>query len=217
MSTRSFARLIGVATVSSLLMCAVGHGAEKSRKKKSGEAAKYVPIDQQSRVSGVGIETQDIVGMTDKMVRDMMSNPALAGRASPPRVIVDAQYFINDSGQAINKNMITDRLRVGLVRASQGRLVFVTRENAEMVEQERAQKRDGVTDTGTTGLTRAVAGADYRLSGRISDLEVRDPKTGLISRGNQIIFEMTDLETAVVVWSDIYEFRKEGSDDLVYR
>jgi penicillin-binding protein activator len=212
MRPSAFVALIGLC-----LLAAAGHAAQKSRKGSAGEAAKYVPVDQQSRASGVGIEGQDIVGMTDKMVRDMLANPVLAGRSIPPRVIVDAQYFINDGGQAINKNMITDRLRVGLNRASQGRLVFVTRENAAMVEQERMMKREGVTDTGTTGLTRAVVGADYRLSGRISDLEVREPKTGLVSRQNQVIFEMTDLETAVVVWSDIYEFRKEGADDAVYR
>lgn len=50
--------------------------------------------------------------MTDRMVRDMLSSPLLAGQANPPQVIIDSKYFRNESSQRINKNAITDRLRV---------------------------------------------------------------------------------------------------------
>jgi PBP1b-binding outer membrane lipoprotein LpoB len=168
-------------------------------------------------VSGVGIEGQDIVGMTDKMVRDMLSNPTLAGRSPPPQVIVDSQYFTNESSQRLNKNAITDRLRVGLNRAAQGRMIFVSRQSALMVEQERQLKRDGKVDVGTTGLTHAAAGGDFRLRGNITSLDSRDARTGMIQRYNQIVFEMVDLERGTIVWSGEYEFERAGADDVIYR
>jgi penicillin-binding protein activator len=178
-----------------------------------------VELDPGSRgpVAGVGIEGQDIISMTDRMMRDMLTSPTLAGQARPPQVIVDGEYFYNESAQRLNKNAITDRLRVGLNRASEGRLVFVGRGYADMVARERDLKRQGVTDIATTGLSRAQAGADYRLGGRITSLDQRDPRTGAIQRYNQITFEMVDLERGVIVWSGIYEFSRAAQDDVIYR
>jgi PBP1b-binding outer membrane lipoprotein LpoB len=167
--------------------------------------------------AGLGIESQDIVGATDQMMRDMLANPALAGQAKPPRVIIDAEYFVNESTTRINMNSITDRLRVNLNRAANGRMVFVGRQNIAMVEKERELKREGKVDGGTIRSTKATAGADYRMAGRISSLDSMSSRTGEASRYTQIVFEMLDLELGTVVWSGIYEFKKSGQDDVIYR
>lgn len=170
-----------------------------------------------SAVQGVGIESQDIVAMTDRMMRDMLANQLLAGRMPPPRIILDAAYFTNESSSRINKNMITDRLRIELQRAAQGRLLFVGREHVGMVEAERQLKRDGLTDGGTIRKTQATAGADYRLVGRITSADALDPSSGTVSRYQQITFEMLDLEYGTIVWAGMYEFKKTAQDDIVYR
>lgn len=182
-----------------------------------GYAAVELDPSVKGPVSGVGIEGQDVVAMTDQMVRDMLQTPTLAGRTKPPRVIVDGEYFANDSSQALNKNSITDRLRVALNRSSQGRMTFVGRNYARMVQEERDLKRAGVTDAGTTGLTRAQSGGDFRLGGRISSLDSRSTRSGLVQRYNQIVFEMVDLESGEIVWSGMYEFARAAADDVVYR
>jgi penicillin-binding protein activator len=178
-----------------------------------------VQLDPGTRgpVAGVGIEGQDIISMTDKMMRDMLRSRTLAGREPPPQVIIDAEYFYNESSQRLNKNAITDRLRIGLNNASDGRMIFVSRASAGMVAQERELKRQGVTDVATTGLARAQAGGDYRLTGRITSLDSRDPRSGMVQRYNQITFEMVDLERGTVVWGGIYEFARAAADDIVYR
>lgn len=168
-------------------------------------------------VKGVGIESQDIISMTDQMMRDMLAEPRLANAASAPNVIIDAEYFVNESSSRINRNSITDRLRVSLQRASQGRLNFVGRHYANMVQSERNLKREGVVDKGKNPTAAAQKGGDYRLGGRITSLDARDPKTGMMSRYSQIIFEMADLETGEIVWSGIYEFSKAAADDVIYR
>ena len=182
-----------------------------------GAGTTYQDPGTRGAVSGIGIESQDIVTMTDRMMRDILTNPALTSRPTPPRVIIDAEYFTNESSSRLNKNSITDRLRVSLNRASQGRLTFVGRQFADMVAKERDIKRQGVVDTGTQALTKAQLGGDYRLGGRITSLDTRSPTTGQMSRYNQITFEMIDLETGQIVWSGIYEFLKTAQDDVIYR
>ena len=40
---------------------------------------------------------------------------------------------------------------------------------------------------------------------------------GMVERYNQISFELIDLESGVSVWANMYEFKKAGLDDAVYR
>jgi len=183
----------------------------------ASRAVTYQDVNSAGTVAGVGIESQDIVGVTDRMVRDILSNAALTQRATAPRVVMDAEYFRNESAQPINKSLMTDRLKINLQRAAQGRLLFVSRESAGMVAKERELKRDGMTDSGTTGLTRAQAGVDYRLTGRINSLDARSKSSGTVERYTQISFELIDMESGISVWADIYEFKKGGLDDAVYR
>ncbi len=84
----------------------------------AGRSTIYVDPATGGPVAGIGIESQDITSMTDKMVRDMLASPVLAGQRVPPRIIIDAQYFMNESSSRINKNLITDRLRSELNRAA---------------------------------------------------------------------------------------------------
>lgn len=183
----------------------------------AGRPTVYVAPETPGPVQGVGIESQDIIGMTDEMMRDMLANPTLAGRTPPPRVIIDAEYFRNESSSRINKNMIADRLRIGLNRASQGRMVFVGRHYSDMVAKEREMKRAGAVDSGTIRQTQAQAGGDFRLGGRITSQDAIDRNSGVKSRYSQIIFEMVDLEYGTIVWSGIYEFKKAAQEDVMYR
>jgi penicillin-binding protein activator len=206
--------------LSVVLALGAGQAQAQSRNKAFDKGVKATELDPSQRgpVSGVGIESQDIISMTDRMVRDMLSNPQLAGRTTAPRVIVDDQYFTNESAQRLNKRIITDRLRVNLNRASNGRMSFVGREYAAMIAAERELKREGVTDVGTTGLTRAQAGVDFRLTGRItSEDAASNDGSGRVQRFNQITFEMIDLESGVIVWSNLYDFSRVAADAVVYR
>lgn len=155
--------------------------------------------------------------MTDRMMRDILAHNVLTARPMAPRIIMDAEYFHNESSSRLNKHSITDRLRASLNRAAQGRVVFVGRQFADMVAHERDLKRNGVVDTGTLPLAQAQQGADFRLGGRLTSLDARSAASGQISRYTQIIFELVNLETGEIVWSGIYEFLKTAQDDVIYR
>lgn len=183
----------------------------------AGKSVATQPLDRPGLVSGVGIEAQDIAMMSDQMVKSMLANPLLANRSAPPQIIVDDANFENEGSQRINMKLITNKLRTDLNRAANGRMIFVGRHYAGMVSNERELKRSGAVDVATTGLTASQAGADFRLGGFFNTLDQRSPSTGNIQRYNQLTFEMVDLERSVIVWSDSYEVRRAGREDIVYR
>lgn len=201
-----------------LLICLMlGLGAANALADDTGMAAKYQDPTSGGQVMGVGLESQDIVTVSDTMVRDILADAGVMKMERAPRIIMDGEYFKNETAQRINKNLIVDRLRIALQRASKGRLVFVSRESAAMVAAEREAKRDGVVDTGTTGLTKAQAGGDFRLVGRISAQDLRSASTGTVERYTQLSFELIDLESGISLWANQYEVKKAGRDDAIYR
>jgi hypothetical protein len=185
---------------------------------KRGQPA--VDLDPNSRglVSGTGLEMRDIIGMSDRIVRDLFQRPDIVGTPTPPRIILEGSRIQNKSSQRIDTDLLSDQLRSQLIRAAAGRMRFLSRENLGIVAEERELKREGQTDVGTRGLTRAVAGADYRLVGRITSQDARNNSTGMQQRGMQVIFELIDLETTETVYiSEPYVILRAQSDDVVYR
>ena len=183
----------------------------------AGVSSIDVDSSRKGPVSGIGVESQDIVAMTDQMLRDMLAEPIFANTGKRPRVVVDSELFVNESSQALNKSAITQRLRINLNRAARQRIQFVDIESMSAVERERALKRSGTTDIGTTGLTKAVLGVDYKLKGKILSVDSRNNKTGMVQRYTQIAFEMLDMETSELVWGGLYEFTRAAADDVIYR
>ena len=205
-------KIIGVVSVLLISACS-----SVEIENAEGQSSQYVDSKKAKGSSGVGIESNDIAGMTDKMLSSMMANPVLLNRDKAPRVIVDAEYITNESTSRVNKNILGDRLRIQLNRAANGRMVFVARHLNDMVSKERELKRDGMVDAGTIRTTQAQAGADYRLGGRIMSHDAIQTDSQKTSRYHLITFEMVDLELGTVVWSDLYEFEKSAQDNVLYR
>jgi PBP1b-binding outer membrane lipoprotein LpoB len=180
----------------------------------SERETRYVPTDTPTPKSGgTGIESQDIVSMTDRMVRDMLSSSALVDPAEPVVVVVDDAYFVNDSSQRLNKRLIVDRLRNELFRAAKGRIRFIARHADSMVRDEQALRDQGQVD-GEPVMT--LPTARYRLTGRFQNLEggtTHGDRTNYV----QILFEMVSLNTGELVWSGMYEFKKSSREAIMYQ
>ena len=199
-------------------LLAIAAAPATAMKNKGGHAA--IDVDPQSRgpVSGTGIEMRDVIGMSDRVVRDLLQRPDIANAPKPPRVILEGSRLQNKSSQRIDTDLLSDQLRSQLIRVSQGRIRFLSRENLQDVNDERELKRAGQTDVGTRGLTRAVGGADYRLVGRITSQDSRNNSTGMTQRAMQVIFELIDMETTETVYiSEPYVIVRAQGDDVVYR
>ncbi|MBC7495656.1 MAG: penicillin-binding protein activator LpoB [Sphingomonadaceae bacterium] len=179
-----------------------------------------VDLDPGSRgaVSGTGLEMRDITAMADRLVRDLLARSDIIGGAKPPRIIVDSSRLVNKSSQRLDTDMISDQLRAQLMRAASGRMRFLSREAMEDVAMERKLKRDGQVDVATRGMTRAVAGSDFKLTGRITSLDSRDNRNGMTQRSMQVIFELIDLESSESVYiSDPYVIQRAQQEGVVYR
>jgi hypothetical protein len=196
-----------------LSACASGGGGS------SGYVApQYVdPTVAQAGVSGIGFESQDIREMCDKMVRDLLAQPRFAHATPIPRIIIDDSRFKNESNQMVSLNLLLDRLRIELMRASQGRILFVSRQNVDLVEKEKELKASGRVDESAAELTRAIAGADYQLVGKITSQSSLSNKSGVRSNYYQFSFEMLDLNNGISVWGNLYDLKKAGADDRIYR
>ncbi len=67
-------------------------------------------------------------------------------------------------------------------------------------------------------MAHAVAGSDYKLTGRITSLDSRNNNTGMTQRAMQVVFEVIDLETSESVYiSEPYMILRAQGDDVVYR
>lgn len=203
--------------VAGIALLASVHATAANSAQRRSPPSLYSTPDSPGAVRGVGTESQDIVSMSDQMMRDMLTIPELMNASVAPRVIIDSRHFRNESSEMIDKSLITDRLRVSLSRAARGRVRFIGREYAEAIELERDLKDSGRVDVGTTGRTQAQAGADYRLVGRIGTRDAVNPRTGTRERYSVYTFELLDLEYGELIWSNLYEFKKATQDDVVYR
>lgn len=186
--------------------------------RKGGTQAMELDPNGRGAISGIGIESRDIDAMSDQVVRELMSRADIVGSPQPPRVVVDSEGFRNDSSQRIDRNMITDALRASLNRAAAGRIRFISRESMALIMRERELKRTGIADVGTRGMTQAIAGLDFQLIGKMTSLDTRDGRSGLMQRRTQIIFELVDTESGELPWtSQPYIILRASGDDVVYR
>lgn len=214
------ARKLGLAFLLSPLLFLTGCITNPPIQNSTGVSSMEVDPSRKGPVSGVGIESRDYVAMADQMVRDIMADQyfaSLAVAGKRPRVIIDSTRFKNQSSQAIDRDLITGRLYTALNRAARQRIQFVKRDEVSRVEEERALKRSGTTDLGTTGLVKATLSADFYLAGKILSQDSRNTKTGLVQRYTIISFDLVDAETAEGVWSNDYTVERASADDVVYR
>jgi penicillin-binding protein activator len=177
------------------------------RNEPSARPSRYVSIDTPTEFGTTGIESQDIVGMAGQMVQSMLANPILVPGGAPKIVVVDSQYFSNDSDQRINKNLITDKLRHELHTAANGRMRFIARHASALVAAEQAI---------ANGAPAAARPTDFRLSGRFQNLSDGDAR-GNRSNYVQVLFEMIDIQSGELVWSGLHEFKKMNRESIIYQ
>ncbi|WP_260928297.1 penicillin-binding protein activator LpoB [Novosphingobium sp. 9] len=208
----------GLIAAASMGILAFGSSAAHAGSNKRGTQAMEIDPSSKGAVFGQSIESADIQRMADEVVRDLMSRPDIVGTPVPPRIVVDSEKFYNNSIQRIDRDMITSMLRAELNRAAKGRIRFVSREAMDIVMRERELKRSGVADVGTRGMTKGVSGVDYQLIGRVTSLDSRDTRSGLVQRRTQVVFELVDMETGDLPWSgEPYVIVRAAGDDVVYR
>lgn len=182
-------------------------------KNPSGVPVTRMNADEQGFVAGTGIESQDLVAVTDKMARSILSIPEIAGATVPPVVVLEP--VDNQTRFAIPKDIFLTRIRTELNSKTRGKVQFVARDRMAALERERNLKREGALTAGADPKLQEFKGADYFLTGSLQGLSTRT-RAGT-SDYVLYAFQLIDARTSVIVWEDAAEVKKQGLEDAAYR
>jgi PBP1b-binding outer membrane lipoprotein LpoB len=179
----------------------------------SGVPVATMRADEQGFVAGTGIESQDLVVVTDKMARSILGIPQIASAATPPVVVLDPVE--NKTRFPINKDIFLTRIRTELNKKAAGKVTFLARDRMAALEKERNLKREGAVTTTADPNVQEFKGADYFLTGSLEGLSTRTKE----GTSDYILyaFQLIDSRTSAIVWEDAAEIKKQGLEDAAYR
>jgi PBP1b-binding outer membrane lipoprotein LpoB len=207
-SCRNYVLFAGAAAAAALAGCA-SHAVGNP----DGVPVTEIKPDDRGVVAGTGIESQDIVTVTDRMARSLLAAPVIVGAKTPPFVAIDPVE--NATRFAIDKTIFTDRIRAELNTEAAGRVSFLARDRIAVLEREQQLKRQGLVTASSDPNVVEFRGADYFLTGKLSG-----QSTGTVQGVSDYVFfdfQLIDARTNVIVWEGTYEMKKQGLADASYR
>ncbi|MBM3878390.1 MAG: penicillin-binding protein activator LpoB [Verrucomicrobia bacterium] len=192
-------------------------------KNPSGIGVTEMRADERGFVAGTGVESQDIVAVTDRMARSILNVPEIANAQNAPTVIL---YPVeNNTRFPVNKDLFLSRIRAQLNSKAQGKVRFVIRSAAAQadprmaaLERERELKETGQVTGDPMRDTPGVSqfrGADFILTGKLEGQSHRSAR----GTSDYILytFQLVDVRTSAIVWEDMAEMKKQGLEDAAYR
>jgi len=200
--------------VSTLALAAIVSGCASSGvKNPSGVPVTHMNADEQGFVAGTGVESQDLVAVTDKMARSILGIQQIANAGTPPKIVLDP--VVNNTRFPINKDIFNTRIRTELNKKSLGKVTFLARDRMSALDKERNLKRTGEVTATADPKMQEFLGADYFLTGELQGLSTRT-KAGT-SDYILYAFQLIDVRTSAIVWEDSAEIKKQGLEDAAYR
>lgn len=180
----------------------------------SGVPVTVMKPDEQGFVAGTGIESQDLVAVTDKMARSILATPEINNfTAGKPRIVI--LPVENGTRFPINKDLFSARIQAMLNSKSQGKMRFLARDRMTALEQERQLKQEGKLTSNSDPNVQEFKGADYFLTGKLMSLTTQ-AKAG-VSDYVLYTFQLIDARTSDIVWEDSAEMKKQSVSDAAYR
>ncbi len=182
-------------------------------KNPSGVPVTVMKADEQGFVAGTGIESQDLVSVTEKMARGIVGIPQIAAAKTPPRVVLEPVK--NETRFPINKDIFLTRIRTQLNSKATGKVIFLARENMAALERERALKQSGQVTASSDPNVVEFKGADYFLTGSLQGMTTK----AAAGTSDYVLysFRLIDARTSDIIWEDAAEIKKQGLEDAVYR
>ncbi|MEI6357241.1 MAG: penicillin-binding protein activator LpoB [Verrucomicrobiota bacterium] len=200
---------IATATAAAALIAGCASGVQNP----SGVPVTRLNADEKGFVAGTGVESQDLVAVTDKMARSILAIPEIQKAQGLPRVVL--LPVENQTRFAFNKDIFLDRIRVQLNSKAQGKVRFLARDRMEALEKERAMKRSGQLTSSSDPVVQEFKGADFFLTGKLSGMTTK----ARAGTSDYILytFQLIDPRTSDIIWEDSAEIKKQGTEDAAYR
>jgi len=182
-------------------------------KNPSGIPVTQMRPDEQGFVAGTGVESQDLVMVTDKMSKSILATPQIANAQGVPRIVLDPVN--NNNRFPINKDIFLTRIRAELNKKSYGKVIFLARDRMAALEHERQLKQTGQVTSSSDPNKVEFKGADFFLTGTLSGLSTKTAA----GTSDYILysFQLIDARTDEILWEDSAEIKKQGLEDAAYR
>jgi hypothetical protein len=175
-----------------------------------------VDPDSPDAVGGAVLQSQDIRTMAKKMADDIRASGVLTSQADGQTVTFHITELKNESSDVINRTIVLNKLRTELFKSLGAKITVLDRsaEGLDAVRKEREAKRNGAVSQ-NEGMKGNVLGSDYVLKGIIQD---RVQQSGKLKSAYYLVtFELTDLETSRLVWTNDYETKFESEKSVITR
>lgn len=201
-----FAGLAGVA------FCFTGC-ASKGVRNPSGVPVTQMRPDERGFVAGTGIESQDLLAVSDKMARSILDTPQIRNARDIPRVVLEPVR--NDTRFRIDQDIFLTRISTELGTRARGKVIFLARDRMNALERERDLKKSGEVTSSSNPNKVEFKGADFFLTGRLQGISTR----AAAGTSDYILytFQLIDARTTEVIWTDSSEIKKQGQEDAAYR
>jgi PBP1b-binding outer membrane lipoprotein LpoB len=205
---RNYVLYASLAAAASLAGCA-----SQGVQNPSGAPVTEMRPDERGTVAGTGIESQDLVAVTDKMARSILAIPEISRAAAAPRIVLD--LVANETRFPINKDIFLTRLRTQLNSKALGKVRFLDREMMATLDREQRLKQQGLVTASADPNVVEFRGADYFLTGKLQSITTKTSQ----GTSDYVLysFRLTDARTSEIVWEDSAEIKKQGLEDAAYR
>jgi len=179
----------------------------------SGVPVTEMKADERGFVAGTGVESQDLVAVTDKMARSILGIAEIAHATATPRIVLDP--VVNNTRFPINKDIFLTRIRTQLNEKAMGKVRFLDRAMMKTLEKERDLKRSGQVTASSDPNVVEFRGADYFITGTLDGMTTRTSA----GTSDYILysFRLVDARTSEIVWESSAEIKKQGLEDAAYR
>jgi len=153
--------------------------------------------------------------IVDKLINSLVTKQPLAGENDRPVIIV---YGVaNRTSEHISTSAITDDIRQGLLESGKARLVNETQR--ENIAKETDYQYSGKVLAESRIARARQVGAKYMLTGTLRSIEKKQPRQVRLKKKSlqyySLNLELTDIETALIEWTDKVEVIREASKPFI--
>lgn len=156
----------------------------------------------------------DLKELSTKITAQLLGSPFMVNQPKPPIMMIAP--LANNTDEHIDTKSLTDKMRVTLLQSGQVRFINETRRKAIMDEQ--GFQAANVTPGQNVAIGQQL-GVKYMLSGSFSKIEKKSGKQVRVSKKYfsyyKLTMEVTDVETAELVWIAEHEIARESSKPLI--
>jgi uncharacterized protein (TIGR02722 family) len=144
----------------------------------------------------------DMQLIAKKMVSSLETSNRVVGQASTPVVMVGKMR--NRTSEHIDMKMLSDKVRTSLLNS--GKFRFADVENRRDIAEEYEYQQSGYVDPNQAKAPGSQTGAEFLLTGTLTSNVQQVGKDKLVYY--KATFQLTDLLTSEIIWTDEKEIRK---------